>query len=89
MAEKHLEEEDPYEFVAVRFPSPEGVDMDAVMTRCFVEEYALMGTPRDRIMVLFRSRHFAGTNGIFQRRGESFVQAIIDDVYGPAVQEVA
>jgi hypothetical protein len=89
MADKELEDDDPYEFVAVTFPMENGVDADELMARCFVEEYALMGTPRDRMFVLFRSKFFAGTNAILERRGEEFVRAIIDGVYGPAVQEVA
>jgi hypothetical protein len=89
MAEKALEDDDPYEFVAVTFPMEDGVDADELMARCFVEEYALMGMPRDRMFVLFRSKFFAGTNAILERRGEEFVRAIIDGVYGPAVQEVA
>jgi hypothetical protein len=89
MADKELEDDDPYEFVAVRFPMEEGVDADELMARCFVEEYALMGMPRDRMLVLFRSTFFAGTNAILQRRGEGFIESIIESVYGPAVQEVA
>ncbi len=89
MADKELEDDDPYEFVAVRFPMEEGVDADEVMARCFVEEYALMGMPPDRMLALFRSAFFAGTNAILQRRGEEFVESIIRDVYGPAAQGVA
>jgi len=88
MAEKDLEDDDPYEFVAVRFPMEEGVDADELMARCFIEEYALMGMPRDRTLLLFRSKFFAGTNGILQRRGDEFIESIIESVYGPAMQEV-
>ena len=89
MAEKEFEADDPYEFVAVRFPMQPGVDADAVMARCFIEEYALMGMPRAKMLHLFRSQFFAGTNAILESRGEAFVTAIINDVYGPAVaQEV-
>jgi hypothetical protein len=83
-SDKELEADDPYEFVAVRFPMPEGVDGDEAMARCFVEEFALMGMPREKMMSLFRSRFFAGTHSVYESRGEPFVQAIIDDVYGPA-----
>jgi len=90
VAEKHLEDDDPYAFVAVRFPMEPGVDPDEVMARCFVEEYALMGMPRNRMLQLFQSQFFAGTHAILEARGEDFVQRIIDDVYGTApVQEVA
>jgi hypothetical protein len=88
MAEKELEGDDPFEFVAVRFPVEDGIDIDAEMARCFVEEYALMGMPRARMMNLFRSRFFAGTNGILQAKGEAFIQSVVDQVYGPALPEV-
>lgn len=90
MAEKHFELDDPYELVAARVPLEPGVDADEVMARCFIEEYALMGTPRHKMLQLFRSKFFAGTNVIYENRGEAFVQQIIDDVYGVArPQEVS
>ena len=88
MAEKDIEAEDPYEFVAVRFPMAPGVDGDEAMARTFIEEFALMGMPRHRMASLFRSPFFAGTHAILEARGEDFVQSIIDQVYGTApVQE--
>jgi len=88
VAEKELEGDDPFEFVAVRFPAAPGVDIDAEMARCFVEEYALMGMPRARVMTLFRSKFFAGTHEILQSRGEGLIEAVIEQVYGPAKPEV-
>lgn len=82
MAEKELESDDPYEFVAVRFPMDPGVDGDEAMARCFIEEYALMGMPRQKILQLFQARHFAGTYAILQKRGEPFVRQLIDEVFG-------
>lgn len=82
MPDKEFEGDDPFEFVAARFPAPPGVDIDEVTARVFIEEYALMGMPRPRMMTLFKSPAFAGTNVILETRGEPFVQAIIDDVYG-------
>lgn len=84
MAEKELEGDDPMEFVAHRFPVPPGVDMDAEMARCFIEEYALMGMPRERIFHIFSSRFFAGTHAVLESRGEAFIRNLIDGVYGPA-----
>jgi hypothetical protein len=82
MAEKDFEADDPMEFVAMRFPVPEGVDADAEMTRCFVEEYAVMGMPPERVLRLFKSPFFEGTHKVMATRGERFVQEIIDDVFG-------
>jgi hypothetical protein len=89
MAEKEFEADDPYEFVAVRFPVAEGVDADALMARTFIEEFALMGMGRQKMLQLFHSPFFAGTNAILESRGEAFVKAIIEDVYGPAVLQEA
>jgi len=84
MAEKEFEGDDPMEFVAHRFPVPPGVDMDAEMARCFIEEYALMGMPRERVFHLFSSRFFAGTHAVLESKGEAFIRSLIDGVYGPA-----
>lgn len=88
MAEKEFEGDDPFEMVAATFPVPDGVDIDEVTARVLIEEYALMGMPRTRIMAMFRSQFFAGTNVIFESRGEAFVTRLIDDVFGPAAEEV-
>lgn len=89
MVDKEHEADDPYEFVAMQFPAEPGVDQDERMARVFIEEYALLGVPRHRIIRIFRSTQFAGTNAILVSRGEAFVEAIIADVYGPLPVEVA
>jgi hypothetical protein len=88
MAEKEFEADDPYEFVAMRYPVAPGTDPDDAMARCFIEEYALMGMPRDRIMRMFHAPKFAGTHAILQRRGEAFIRGIADEVYGRPAEEV-
>lgn len=82
MVEKELESDDPYEFVAVRYPMPPGVDGDEAMARCFIEEYALMGMPREKVLRLFQSQFFAGTHAILRNRGEPFVRGLIDEIFG-------
>ena len=52
------------------------------MARCIIEEYALMGMPRDRVMRMFESAGFRGTHNILLRRGRPFVRAIAESVYG-------
>jgi hypothetical protein len=84
MADKELEDDDPYEFVAMRFPAQPGVDSDEAMTRTFIEEYALFGMPREKVLRLFTSPFFSGTHAVYERRGHAFVQGLIDDVYGVA-----
>ena len=87
MAEKEIESDDPYEFVAMRYTAEPGTDPDAVMARCFIEEYALMGMPRKHIMRMFESAKFTGTNSILERRGAAFIGAISDDIYGRTATE--
>jgi hypothetical protein len=81
LPDKEFEEDDPYELVAVEVPSPPGYDGPAEMARCFVEEFALMGFPPDRILRLFTSRAFAGSHAIYEERGEAFVRGLIDEVF--------
>ncbi|MCK9519042.1 MAG: hypothetical protein M0R74_08500 [Dehalococcoidia bacterium] len=88
MAEKDLEQDDPYEFVAMRFPAEPGVDPDEAMARTVIEEYALMGMPRDKVLRLFSSPFYSGTHAVYDRRGHAFVQELIDSVYGLAPREV-
>ncbi len=88
LADKEFESDDPYEFVGVRYEAEPGTDPDEAMARCFIEEYALMGMPRDRIMRMFRAPQFKGTHSILERRGEPFIHAIADDIYGTTVPEV-
>ena len=80
---KDLEADDPYAFVAVRFPVDPGVDPDEQMARCFIEEYALLGWPRERVRRLFDFETFSGTHDILRRRGPAFVDALVADVFGP------
>jgi hypothetical protein len=87
LADKEFEADDPYEFVGVRYEAEPGTDPDEIMARCFIEEYALMGMPRDRIMRMFHSPHFKGTNAIRERRGDEFIRTIADGVYGTPVLE--
>lgn len=79
--DKEFEDDDPYELVAVEVAGPPGYDGPAEMARCFVEEFALMGWPPDRILRLFKSPRFAGTNAVYEDRGEGFVVGLINDVF--------
>ena len=91
MAEFHkaAEAADPFEAVAVRIPTPAGYDGMREMARCFVEEYALMGWPRERIMRLFEQPRYTAAHAVYEERGAAFVQELIDDVLGPGHEEEA
>ena len=80
---KEFEEDDPYELVAHQVPVPAGYDAPGLMARTFVEEFALMGWPPERIMRIFRSAAFAGSHSVYEERGEAYIQGLIDEVFGP------
>ena len=86
MAENHktAEPDDPLELVGMVVPVPPGYDSMAEMGRCFVEEFALMGWDRRRILRLFKSPVYAGAHAIYRARGEEFVDSLITQVLGPA-----
>jgi hypothetical protein len=83
MAEKHFEPEDPFAPVAVELSTP-GYDGMEAMARCFVEEYALMGWPPERIFRLFTIPEFAGTYSVWEQRGAAYVKDMIAAVMGEA-----
>jgi hypothetical protein len=82
MAEFHksAEAEDPFEATAVFVESPPGYDGVAAMARAFIEEYAMAGWSRDRILRLFQNPRYAGTHAVYHQRGEAFVHGLLDDV---------
>jgi len=81
MADKEFELEDPFQPVAVSLPTP-GYDGLEAMARCFVEEYALMGWPPERIFTLFTVPEFAASYAVYQDRGPDYVRRLIAAVVG-------
>lgn len=81
---KDLDEEDPFEFVAMRCVSPPGHYADLEMTRTFAEEYALMGYSRQKVRMLFETKFYGGTHDVLLRRGPEFVDAVLDEVFAGA-----
>jgi hypothetical protein len=82
MAEFHkgAEAEDPFEATAVFVDDPPGYDGVAAMARAFIEEYAMMGWSRERILRLFQDPRYAGTHAVYHQRGEAFIHSLLDDV---------
>lgn len=76
MAPKTFEDDDPMELVQVCLP--EG-DPEA-MAECFVEEFFWLGYDGEQLLDLFRNPFYAGAHGIYRRRGEAYVQSLIDRV---------
>jgi hypothetical protein len=87
MPDKEFELDDPFQPVAVSFPTP-GYDGTAVMARCFVEEYALMGWPPEKVYRLFTIPEFAASYAVLQERGPAFVKEVIASVFGEEPPDV-
>jgi hypothetical protein len=79
---KQHERDDPFELVAVPFPTTSDQRADEELTRCLVEEFALAGFTARQVAALFESPEYAATHGVLRRRGPQFVRAIIAAVYG-------
>ena len=79
---KSAEPTDPYVATAVSMPTP-GYDGLAAMGRAFVEEFALMGWPRERIARMFVVPRFAAAYAVYTARGPEFVAQLLDEVLGP------
>jgi hypothetical protein len=81
MTDKEFDPDDPFQPVAIRLATP-GYDGTEAMARCFVEEYALLGWPADRIFKLFASPAFAGSHSVYVERGADYVRGLIAEVLG-------
>jgi hypothetical protein len=87
MAEFHkaAEASDPFEAHAVMVDCPPGYDGMGEMARAFVEEFAMLGWSRERILRLFLNPRYAGTHAVYHERGEAYVERLLDEVLGAAV----
>ena len=80
MADKKLEQDDPFEMVGVVLPE---VMDDAALTEmacCFVEELARMGYGRKKLMRVFRDPFYKGPHAVYRSKGEGFVRALVNQV---------
>ncbi len=78
---KMAEPTDPLMPTAVSLPTP-GYDGLAAMGRAFVEEFALMGWPRERIARMFTVQNFAAAYAVYSARGADFIDELITEVLG-------
>ena len=81
--EKMAEPTDPYVATAVALPTL-GYDGLAAMARTFVEEFALMGWPRERVLRMFTIPRYVAAHAVYVTRGPAFVEALVDEVFGRA-----
>jgi hypothetical protein len=79
---KQAESTDPFIATAVALRTP-GYDGIAAMGRAFVEEFAVMGWPRERIARMFTFPRFAAAYAVYEARGPEFVEQLITEVLGP------
>ncbi len=79
--QKQYEADDPFRFIAVRYPVDSEREQDLEMARCFIEEYALMGWPASQIRSLFKSPLYAGPHAIFRKWGMPAVDVLISDIF--------
>ena len=82
---KAAEPTDPYIATVVSLSTP-GYDGLAAMGRAFVEEFAVMGWPRERITKMFTYPRFAAAYAVYGQRGPEFIEQLISEVLGPAAE---
>ena len=81
MAGKPYEPGDPTELVGVRLPT--GPDEEALreMAIAFVEEFALLGWSRERILRLFANPFFAGPHRVYRALGPDAIRELVASVF--------
>ena len=77
---KDLDAEDPFELVGVSLEAPPDDAALDEMACAIVEEYMRMGWTGENILRLFLNPAFKLTNNILQRKGEAYVQRLVDSV---------
>lgn len=65
----------------MHLPPVPGHDSTAQMAACMIEEYALMGFARDRLLDMFKNPHYQALYTVYRTRGEEFVNSLMDTVY--------
>ncbi|MBI2067744.1 MAG: hypothetical protein HYT77_07010 [Deltaproteobacteria bacterium] len=75
-----VESDDPLEIVQAFFDVPADNSFYREMARTFIEEYMMIGWADDEILALFHEPYYRGTYDILQKKGETFVKNIIDEV---------
>jgi hypothetical protein len=80
MPQDESDPEDPLELRGVGLLTEH--DTSEPMAECFIEEFLRLGYDARQILALFRNPHYLGVHLIFQARGEAFVRAKINEVFG-------
>ncbi|MBI2324394.1 MAG: hypothetical protein HYU87_05495 [Chloroflexi bacterium] len=78
---KPYEADDPAELVGVRLPAAPDARAWEEMATVFIEEFALMGWGRARVLRLFADPRFAGPHGALRALGAERVRALVEAVF--------
>lgn len=54
------------------------------MTRCMIEEYAMMGFSSELLMKMFRNPFYQAVHRVYASRGEAYVRELLDSVFHPS-----
>ena len=74
MPKDEFEEDDPMELVGVALPDGDPDEMACSI----VEEFIRMGLSDQELLHLFHDPFYAGPHAIWRKRGEAYVQTLID-----------
>lgn len=79
MPKDEFDFEDPFELNGMAFLTHEDTTND--MARTFIEEFLRMGYGPERILALFRDRHYLGPNRAYEKQGEPFIRELITEAF--------
>ena len=51
------------------------------MTRCMIEEYAMMGFSSELLMKMFKNPFYQAVHRVYASRGEAYVRELLDSVF--------
>lgn len=74
---KRFEQEDPLELRGVEIPAG-NLEHQA---RVIMEEYLMMGTPREQVLHLFENPFFSGTHDLFRRLGRERIVRLLEETW--------
>lgn len=81
---KPYEADDPSELVGVSLPIVPDADAWEEMATAFIEEFALMGWGRERVVRLFANERFAGPHGAMRALGAERIRALVEAAFPEA-----
>ncbi|MFQ6675444.1 MAG: hypothetical protein ACE5LH_03760 [Fidelibacterota bacterium] len=74
---KRFEPEDPLELKGTEIPDG-NLEQQA---RIIMEEFLIMGAPREQVLELFKSPFFSGTHNLLRRLGSKKIATLLEEAY--------